>query len=355
MAMAYAKKDRKLQLLLGPGAFTDTYGVENPELPGLEIQRIPPIGDVSGDGGVSAYDASLILQALVKGTHVFPINDAAAIASAGLAALGFDCDIMMLVANADNSKDGLTAQDASLVLKMAAGLIDDFSVAALAPIVGSPQRNGRLEVNSYDQQKLEVSIDLNDVTGVHAADIDMAYNPQVLTVTDVSGAASISGWLLEQGTTASGKLRISMAGLSQPTEDGSLVTVSFDAASKDAIKQLNITEFKLNGGRLKTNIENLPKAFTLLQNYPNPFNPETWIPYRLVEAADVAITIYNVNGQMVRRLELGNRMPGHYVDRTRAAYWDGRNESGEKVSSGIYFYQLQAGRDNSVRKMIVVK
>ena len=64
------------------------------------------------------------------------------------------------------------------------------------------------------------------------------------------------------------------------------------------------------------------------------------------------ITIYNMNGQTVRQLELGSKMPGSYVDRSRAAYWDGRNKSGERVSSGIYFYQLRAGRYISVRKMI---
>jgi hypothetical protein len=121
----------------------------------------------------------------------------------------------------------------------------------------------------------------------------------------------------------------------------------------DVIRKLDITEFRLNG--VKAAIDNLPKAFALMQNYPNPFNPETWIPYRLSEPADVTITIYNLAGQMVRRLELGNRMPGHYVDTSRAAYWDGRNEVGEEVSSGIYFYQLRAGRDASVGKMIVVR
>jgi flagellar hook assembly protein FlgD len=69
----------------------------------------------------------------------------------------------------------------------------------------------------------------------------------------------------------------------------------------------------------------------------------------------VTITIYNANGQVVRRLELGSKMPGNYVDKVRAAYWDGSNEFGERVSSGIYFYQLQAGKDSSVRKMIIVK
>lgn len=138
--------------------------------------------------------------------------------------------------------------------------------------------------------------------------------------------------------------------------DGSLVTMSFDVdGSREAIEKLNIADFRLNGGQLKATIENLPKLFALLQNYPNPFNPETWIPYRLSETGDVSITIFNVNGQMVRQLHLGSKMPGYYVDKSRAAYWDGANESGEAVSSGIYFYQMQAGQNTSVKKMIIVR
>ena len=81
----------------------------------------------------------------------------------------------------------------------------------------------------------------------------------------------------------------------------------------------------------------------LLPNYPNPFNPETWIPYQLASAADVKLTIYDMKGELVRRLDLGYQPAGYYTDRAKAAYWDGRNESGESVASGIYFYQLRAG------------
>jgi len=111
----------------------------------------------------------------------------------------------------------------------------------------------------------------------------------------------------------------------------------------------------LNDGLLNTYIENLPKVFAGLQNYPNPFNPDTWIPYQLSEVADVAITIYNVNGQVVRRLELGSKMPGYYIDKSKAAYWDGRNETGEQVASGVYFFTIQAGDSVVTKKMILKK
>jgi len=99
----------------------------------------------------------------------------------------------------------------------------------------------------------------------------------------------------------------------------------------------------------------VPKEFQLLQNYPNPFNPETWIPYQIKETAEVVIRIYSTSGQLVRTLHLGPQTAGFYRSRTRAAYWNGKNEAGEKVASGVYFYHLQAGDFSAVRRMLVVK
>ena len=98
-----------------------------------------------------------------------------------------------------------------------------------------------------------------------------------------------------------------------------------------------------------------PKETTLLPNYPNPFNPETWIPYRLAQEAEVAITIYDTKGTLVHRLALGNQAAGYYAERGKAAYWDGRNEDGETVASGIYIYQFRAGDYAASRRMVIVK
>ena len=98
-----------------------------------------------------------------------------------------------------------------------------------------------------------------------------------------------------------------------------------------------------------------PKETALLPNYPNPFNPETWIPYQLTEPADVSLTIYNIQGGIVRDLDLGHQRAGMYQSRTRAAYWDGRNTVGEPVASGVYFYTLKAGDFTATRKMLIRK
>lgn len=98
-----------------------------------------------------------------------------------------------------------------------------------------------------------------------------------------------------------------------------------------------------------------PVQTALLPNYPNPFNPETWMPYQLAEDAEVTFTIYDARGRQVRQLDLGHRPVGIYQARTRAAYWDGRNEIGEPVASGLYFYTLSAGKFAATRKMFVRK
>ena len=98
-----------------------------------------------------------------------------------------------------------------------------------------------------------------------------------------------------------------------------------------------------------------PQTSALLPNYPNPFNPETWIPYQLATASDVQISIYDVRGMLVRQLDLGHRPVGLYQSRSRAAYWDGTNDLGESVASGVYFYTLTAGDFAATRKMLILK
>ena len=97
------------------------------------------------------------------------------------------------------------------------------------------------------------------------------------------------------------------------------------------------------------------KRTALFQNFPNPFNPETWLPYRLASDAPVTFRIYNTQGQPVQELNLGTQTAGDYLSPEAAAYWDGRDELGEIVSSGVYFYTLQAGAFQATRRMLILK
>ena len=98
-----------------------------------------------------------------------------------------------------------------------------------------------------------------------------------------------------------------------------------------------------------------PKKTILLNNYPNPFNPETWIPYQLAENADVKLRIHSADGKLIRTLSLGHQSAGLYQSRNRAAYWDGKNELGEPVASGVYFYTLSTGKFSATKRMIIRK
>ena len=109
---------------------------------------------------------------------------------------------------------------------------------------------------------------------------------------------------------------------------------------------------------LRLYLENVNRnvaATKLLPNYPNPFNPETWIPYQLAKAADVSVRIYDVGGRLVRTIPVRFKPVGYYLTRERAAYWDGRNETGESVSSGIYFLQFVAGDFAATQQVVIVK
>ena len=96
-------------------------------------------------------------------------------------------------------------------------------------------------------------------------------------------------------------------------------------------------------------------VFELLDSYPNPCNPETWIPYRLPQDSEVTIRIYSATGQLVRTMNLGRQTAGAYLNKNKAAYWNGRNDGGSQVASGVYFYTLKVGKFTATRKMMLLK
>ena len=136
------------------------------------------------------------------------------------------------------------------------------------------------------------------------------------------------------------------------------VTVT-DTTGEIASEKFNftVTPDNLTNAVLPVRLDGIgmPRQTLLLQNYPNPFNPETWIPYHLSEAAPVTVSIYDTAGQRVRTLSLGFQGAGFYQSRSRAAYWDGRNDLGEQVSSGVYFYQLSTPSEHQMKRMVIVK
>jgi hypothetical protein len=98
-----------------------------------------------------------------------------------------------------------------------------------------------------------------------------------------------------------------------------------------------------------------PLKTALLPNFPNSFNPDTWIPYQLHQDAAVTLSIYDINGRLIRRFQLGHQPSGYYLDKSKAVHWDGKNQNGEPVASGIYWYVLQAGNFVERRNMLLTK
>jgi hypothetical protein len=117
-------------------------------------------------------------------------------------------------------------------------------------------------------------------------------------------------------------------------------------SAKDNQKPQPKGKYLITLGYLKT---------AVFQNFPNPFNPETWIPFELSQKAEVTISIYDIKGKLVRTLNLGHKEAGFYTTKEKAAYWDGRNETGEPASSGVYFYTIQVGPFQATKKMVITK
>jgi hypothetical protein len=144
--------------------------------------------------------------------------------------------------------------------------------------------------------------------------------------------------------------------IDESVEVGKTYYYYLEDTSYDGMKDRSkIIRIKVNPtGKLKV-VSLLPSKFALLQNYPNPFNPETWIPFQLAQDVLVTVRIYNLKGQPIRTLELGQKEAGTYLSKDKAVYWDGRDNVGEKVASGMYFYILKAGEFTSIRRMVIIE
>ncbi len=94
----------------------------------------------------------------------------------------------------------------------------------------------------------------------------------------------------------------------------------------------------------------LPREFELSPNYPNPFNPETNIRFALPNTAEVKLEIYNLLGQRVRLL-----VSGLYNSGVHTARWDGKDDAGRSLGSGVYFYRIEAGQFNKTQRMVMMK
>jgi len=194
---------------------------------------------------------------------------------------------------------------------------------------------------------------IDDMSDILAGDIDFAYNHDVLRPVDMRTTELTSEYLFEHRAD-DGRLRISFASAGSPTSGGGMVELIFaqigsDASLHDAVK---LDRVMLNEGAVPAQIleVTLPTSYALSRNYPNPFNPETSLRYELPKGDVVRISIYSSSGQLVRMLEDGYRAAGTYV-----VGWDGTDDRGFAVASGVYLCRMEAGSFAAVRKVLLMK
>ncbi len=140
--------------------------------------------------------------------------------------------------------------------------------------------------------------------------------------------------------------------------EGDLVQFEFVTADGYVLGsrvQRRLTAEDMRLASLAVNFSTRPAGARLLPNYPNPFNPETWMPFELADPSDVTIRVYGLGGEFVRQIDVGQREAGYHVARDAAAYWDGRNATGETVAGGVYLYELVAGSRRDVRRLTILK
>ncbi|MCX6112648.1 MAG: cohesin domain-containing protein [Proteobacteria bacterium] len=303
-----------------------------------KIQPTGIKGDVNGDGNIKSNDAILTLRI-----------------SAGLMT-PTDRQIWTADMNGDGN---VRANDAILILRKAAGL-----GAPLKDILANAVNHVTValgEIHGISGESITVPVKIDNTDMVAGGDICITYDSSVLMVADVS---SDSGTMLASNISESGKIKIAFATMDK-LNSKTLANIKFDVLT-DKVSPLILQSVELyshdatpiNSEKVNGRFSSwaiAPERSALLQNFPNPFNPDTWIPYQLKEGGDVKIWIYNVSGELVRKLELGYKPAGLYTSRDRATYWDGKDELGVKVASGIYFYRIQAKGFSEVKKMIVLK
>ena len=258
----------------------------------------------------------------------------------------------------------VSAHDAALILQYVVGLIDTFPVESIDSPSSSAPRDYELRLPNLMQattEKIYVPITINNTTGLVAGSICLQYNPAILKAVDVLPTIKLKGSYWDANTERPGEVRFAFATAEPTGGGGNLLIIEFEVLpnTEGHVSPLTLADVNLSNSMAITTIHGsltvLPLRTALLQNYPNPFNPETWLPYQLAEPAFVVIKIYNAYGQIVRAFRVGHQEAGSYITPDQAAYWDGRDNYGEIVASGIYLYALHAGNFTTVRRMILVK
>lgn len=246
--------------------------------------------------------------------------------------------------------------------------INTFTIIATAATNGSISPSGTVKVNHGADQTFvitpaegytikDIIVDGESVGAVSTYTFDKVVANHTISASFEMKVFTITAKATENGTISpSGEVKVNYGATVvftiTPSPGARLVDVNIDGKSYGPL--ISYMFFLVNSDHTITATFEKRKS-ALLQNFPNPFNPETWIPYQLKEDSPVTIRIYSSAGVLIRELDLGYKTAGLYDGKDKAAYWDGKDKFGLPVASGIYFYEINAGKFSAVKKMIVLK
>ena len=297
------------------------------------VTIVPMLGDVSGNGQVSAYDASLILQKVV-----------------GLITLPSVQWPAFTLATADvTGNEVISALDASWVLQYTVGIATRFPAGggAGAEKIACAEKSIRLgDVDQLSDHRWIVPVEIDEMDAVLAGEMDLSFDGA--TVVEVRTTERIADYLSAVNIEED-HLRLSFAGAESPRGGGRIIEVVLEGTPVLSIDRVSLNEggipVRIVGGEVE-----IPRAYSLSQNYPNPFNPETAITYDIAKAGIVRLSVYTLTGQHIRTLVDGERTAGTY-----SVTWDGRDGAGRDVASGVYLCRMEVDDYLAVRKMVLMQ
>ncbi len=310
------------------------------------IERL--LGDVTGNRHVTAFDAALVLEHTVD---LFVISDT-------------------LIA--DVSGDGtISSFDASLILRFVVGIITEFpaETGGISKSILAERIISLGDVEDLSDGRFAVPVLINEMDGVLSGQLELSFDSTKLKVSEAITSDLTSDYLFANNA-QDGRLRLSFAGVESVEGSGRIAEIIFEPVDSqietigEIDPRLNLTGIDLVSAQLNEglfsvvtsqsdDVSEVPDTYALPQNFPNPFNPETVIHYDLPLRSQVDISVYNMIGQKVATLVHQQMDAGSH-----SVLWDGKDDNGESLASGVYLYRLKTDGSEEfvkIRKLLLMR
>jgi PKD repeat protein len=320
----------------------DEFGLADTTISPALVQVDTVYGDVSWNGVVQSFDASLILKHLVD---IDPFSN------------------LQLEVGDVNLSDDISTLDAYHILEYMVGLIDALPYTP-DEVTGSTGDFMMDDMGAEAGMLIDIPITITNAENVNGLKGRLTYDPSVLALDTLIFGEFLNGYMIEMNETEIGQILFAASGNQPNTETGTIANLTFEVLegfygeSSVTLSDLRVNENEELevGAEMTINYvlgiskAGVPEVFALHQNYPNPFNPVTRINYDLPKDDLVKITVYDMIGRQVKTLINQSQTAGY-----RSVRWDATNNLGEPVSAGLYMYVIQAGEFRETRKMILLK